>query len=341
MSEAVWFSAPGVVELRREALSAPAAHEIRIRAIASAISHGTERLVLNGGVPADLPLDLPTLRGSYGLPIKYGYALVGRVTDVGSAVSDLAVGALVAALHPHQRAANVPRDLVVALPPTLDPVHGTLYANTETALTIVHDAAARFGDVVAVSGLGSVGLLTAQLLLRCGATVIGIEPSPTRRALAQRIGVQQVIAPGAQLAEQLRALSDGRGVDCAIELSGHDTAAGNLLEGICHEGTLLVAAWYGRRSVALPLGGHFHRGRLRIKSTQVGSLAAELQPRWNRHRRSATVTALLQQLELDALISHRFALRDAVQAYQLLNSGADEVTQLVLMYDDHEEAAYV
>jgi threonine dehydrogenase-like Zn-dependent dehydrogenase len=334
MNEAVWFSAAGRVELRDEPLAAPASDEVRVAALASAISHGTERLVLQGGIEPTLPLDLPTLRGSYGFPLKYGYALVGRVTAVGSAVDDLQPGRLVAALHPHQRTAQLPRALVMPLPELADPLLGVFYANTETALTIVHDAAPRIGDIVAVSGLGTVGLLTAQLLLRSGAQVIGIEPNPVRGQLAQQLGVSCVLTPGPQLSDELRQLSGGRGVDSIVELSGQPAAAGPLLEGLCSEGTLLVAAWYGRREVALPLGGHFHRGRLRIRSTQVGGLPPETQPRWDRQRRSALVAELLTQLTLAPLISHRFDIRDAAAAYQVLLAGSADVTQIVLTYDD-------
>jgi threonine dehydrogenase-like Zn-dependent dehydrogenase len=334
MNEAIWFSAVGRVELRAETPEPLGPGDVAVAAIASAISHGTERLVLQCGVDAELPLDLPTLRGSYRLPIKYGYALVGRVTAVGAAVTDLTVGQLVAALHPHQRLAHLPRSLVMPLPELNDPVLGVFYANTETALTIVHDAAPRIGEIYAVSGLGTVGLLTAQLLLRSGARVIGIDPNVRQQARARQLGVATVLTPGPQLADALRELSGGRGVDGAIELSGHPAAAGPLLEGLTVEGTLLAAAWYGRREVALPLGGHFHRGRLRIRSTQVGGLPPEIQPRWDRARRSATVAGLLPQLALAPLISHRIPFGDAVAAYQLLLDGAADAAQIVLTYDD-------
>src|ERR1017187_4559264 len=80
---ALWFSAARTVEHRQESLQPPAPDEIRVRALFSAISHGTEMLVYRGQVPDSSELDLPTLRGSFAFPIKYGYASVGRVTEVG------------------------------------------------------------------------------------------------------------------------------------------------------------------------------------------------------------------------------------------------------------------
>ena len=79
-AKAVWFPSRGRVELRSEAIRSPGAGEIRVRALASGISQGTELLVLRGQVLPRLELDLPTLNGSYEFPIKFGYASVGEVT---------------------------------------------------------------------------------------------------------------------------------------------------------------------------------------------------------------------------------------------------------------------
>src|SRR5437016_9859668 len=83
VARAVWFSAPRVAELRNEAIAEPGAGEVRIRALRSAISPGTEMLVYRGQVDPTLTLDLPTLKGSFRFPIKYGYATVGRVEAAG------------------------------------------------------------------------------------------------------------------------------------------------------------------------------------------------------------------------------------------------------------------
>jgi NADPH:quinone reductase-like Zn-dependent oxidoreductase len=78
-------------------------------------------LVYRGGVPEDLPLDLPTFAGGFGFPIKHGYASVGRVLDAGPGVTALAPGDPVFVHHPHQDLFTVPADLPVPLPPTSTP----------------------------------------------------------------------------------------------------------------------------------------------------------------------------------------------------------------------------
>ncbi len=116
----MWFTRPKAVELRREALPPVGPADVRVKALCSAISPGTEMLVYRGQVDPSLDLDLPTLRGSYGFPIKYGYASVGRIEEAGDGVRTLKAGDLVFVHHPHQSGYVVPA--ASAIPLALD--HG-------------------------------------------------------------------------------------------------------------------------------------------------------------------------------------------------------------------------
>ncbi|MCC7104188.1 MAG: hypothetical protein IT307_03520, partial [Chloroflexi bacterium] len=178
---ALWFEAPRRVAFRHEPLREPGPGEVLVRALRSGVSHGTELLVYRGQVDRGLALDLPTLRGGFGFPIKYGYASVGRVEARGTEGEAFQVGDLVFCLHPHQDLYVAPVSLVTPLPSDLDPELGVFMANLTTALTVVLDAAPRLGEVVALFGLGTVGQLVAQLLRRAGAEVVAIDPIERRR----------------------------------------------------------------------------------------------------------------------------------------------------------------
>src|ERR671917_325920 len=123
-ASALWFTAPRTAALRTEKVGPPGLEEVRVETIASAVSAGTEMLVYRGEVPHDLPLDLPTLAGSYAFPIKYGYAAVGRVLDTGEGVDSVRPGDAVFVLHPHQSLYTAPVSLTVRLPDDLDPLLG-------------------------------------------------------------------------------------------------------------------------------------------------------------------------------------------------------------------------
>ena len=331
MPTGVWFPRAREVELRAEAAPALGRHDVRVRALASALSHGTEMLVYRGEAPPGLALDLPTLDGSYAFPIKFGYASAGRIVAVGDAVRDVHVGDTVFVHHPHQDEYVVPAATVIRLPTGLDPERAVFFANTETAVNILLDAHPRPGDVVAIFGQGVVGLLVTQLLRRAGITVVAVEPVARRREIALRLGAQIAVGPDDALSA-IRDLTRGRGADLAIEVSGNPAALQRAIDVAAFQGTIVVASWYGTKPVTLDLGGRFHRARLRLVSSQVGAVDPALAPRWDPARRTAYAASLLSELELAPLVSHRFPYTRASEAYALVDAHPDEVVQVLLTY---------
>lgn len=336
-ARAVWFPAPHAVEIRPEPLPPVGPGEILVRAERSAISAGTEMLVYRGQVPPDTTLDLPTLAGSFSFPIKYGYASVGTVLAAGADVTDVRVGTRVFCLHPHQTEYVVARALAWPLPDTLPPERGVLAANMETALNVLLDAPVRVGERVAVLGQGIVGLLIGLLVRRNGAgRVAVVDLFARRRALAERLGADAALDPAGLTPPQLaEALSDALGgrPDLVFEASGSPAALQGAIEAVADEGTVTVCSWYGAKPVPLQLGGRFHRGRIRLRSTQVGRIPPELNGRWDYVRRRAVVLQLLASLPVDEMVTHRYAFEEAEAAYQLVAARPEETVQVVLTYD--------
>ena len=332
MPTGVWFPAARSVELRAEREVVPGARDVRVRAIVSGVSHGTEMLVYRGQVPEDLALDLPTLDGSYSFPIKFGYASVGRVVATGAAVSGVAAGDLVFVHHPHQDEYVVPATSLVRLDGVRDPELGVFLANAETAVNVVLDAHPRLGETAAVYGQGVVGLLVTQLLRRAGARVIAVDPIALRRDLAQRCGAELAVPPNDARAA-IRERSGGRGADLAIEVSGSGSALQDAIDAVAFQGTVIVASWYGTKPVTLRLGAGFHRARVRIASSQVGHIDPALVPRWDRDRRLAFARELLGELILSPLVTHRIPFTRAADAYTLVDAHPDETVQVLLTYD--------
>ena len=331
-AQAIWMTGMRQISVRAEELPTLAADAVAITTLHSAISHGTEMLVYRGQVPADLALDLPTLAGSFGFPIKYGYALVGEVTACGMAVSSHQVGDQVFVLHPHQTHLQVPAAQAKRIPAGIAPSMAVFAANMETAINIVHDLRPALGDVVVVVGLGVVGLLVTWLLARQQLTsVIGVDPVPLRRALAQQLGAAVVCAPS-DAAAVVAVASQGRGADGVVEVSGNPAALAGAVAMAGFEAQVVVASWYGTKAVTLDLGSHFHRSRIRLRASQVGHLAPDLLPRWDYARRMDVVWRLLAQFPADILISHQYHFSDAAQAYALVDGGGADVIQVVLDY---------
>lgn len=290
-------------------------------------------LVYRGQVDPDTSLDLPTLAGSFAFPIKYGYASVGRVEQVGTEVDTIKPGDLVFVHQPHQSAYVVPAVAAISLPQEVSPEAGVFLANLETAVNVLLDAHPRFGDRVVVFGAGVVGLLVIQLLVRAGvASIIAVEPSKLRRQVAAAAGAGTVLAPQKELQGQILDLTEGKGADLAVEVSGNPAALSQAISCVGFQGTVVACSWFGTKPVSVELGGHFHRGRVRLISSQVSNLDPALSPRWTVGRRMNLARELLAGLQTESLITHRFALSDAADAYRLLAERAEDTVQVVFTY---------
>jgi 2-desacetyl-2-hydroxyethyl bacteriochlorophyllide A dehydrogenase len=297
--------------------------EVLLRTIYSGISTGTELLAYRGQLDPDLPIDetIGSLGGTFRYPFQYGYSCVAVVEQTRSSVRR---GDVVFVFHPHE-------DLIVAAGSAVIPLgsvdarEATLYPYVETALQITLDAGAVLGDTVVVFGLGVVGTLTSVLLQRAGARVLAVDPQADRREVAARIGVPAA-AP-----DDLPTALDAP-VPLVIESSGNPDALRQALPLLAHEGTALVASWYGTKAVTLPLGEEFHRRRLTIRSTQVSTIPARLADRWDVDRRRRAAVALLDELPLSVLASHTFAFEDAAAAYRALDTAEPGLLHLALRY---------
>jgi 2-desacetyl-2-hydroxyethyl bacteriochlorophyllide A dehydrogenase len=326
-AETVRFVAPYVVELAEVAVPENRAGEVLVRAEFSGISGGTEMLAYRGELDPGLPRDetLGALAGSFEYPFAYGYSVVGTVE---ASRSDVREGERVFAFHPHQSRFVVSATDVVPIGAT-DPRTATLFPLVETALQISLDAGIRYREVVAVLGLGPVGILTGILLMRSGATVVGSDPVPWRRETAETCGLEAV-EPEA-LGTAVRTATRGRGADVVVEATGNPEALGESLGLLSMEGVAIVASWYGAKPVTLPLGAEFHRRRLEIRSSQVSTIGRRA-IRWDRLRRLEATQALLAELPLAALASHTLPLERAPEAYAALDRGDDGVVHVALAY---------
>lgn len=330
----MWFEGVRSAAVRSEEVRSPGVGEIRVVSEFSGVSAGTEMLVYRGEVSAETGLDLPTFEGGFGFPVKHGYAITGRVAEVGEGVEDFAVGDPVFVLHPHQSEFTAPADLAVKLPEGVSLLEGIFFANLETALNIVHDTPAKLGETVVVAGQGVVGLLVTALLARSGVRVVAVEPTSGRRELGLEFGASVVTGPQ-EMESVVRGITGGLGADAVVEVSGVGGSLDAAIRCVASEGVVVAASWYGKKSVTLDLGGHFHRGRVSVVSSQVGSIAPALSARWSRRRRTETVLDLMTSLDLARLVSHRFPLEDAPEVYRRLDADegfAEETVQVVFEY---------
>jgi 2-desacetyl-2-hydroxyethyl bacteriochlorophyllide A dehydrogenase len=327
-ARSLWFVGPRAVEIRSAPLAPPADGQVLIRTACSGISAGTELLAYRGQLDEDLARDetLGALAGTFRYPFPYGYSSVGWIEESRAA---LAPGQLVFAFHPHQDRFVVDAADVVVLD-DVDPRRATMLPLVETALQIALDAGSVLEQPVVVVGAGAIGLLTMTMLRRAGARPLVVEPRPWRRALAAELGAATAAPEDATAA--IAAAGRPEGSALVVEASGSPDALAAALDLLAHEGTLLVASWYGTRPAVLPLGGRFHRRRLTIRSTQVSTIPARLSDRWDRRRRLEASARLVGELPLERLSTHTFAFEDAPDAYRTIDEGIPGLVHAALGY---------
>jgi 2-desacetyl-2-hydroxyethyl bacteriochlorophyllide A dehydrogenase len=326
-ARAVQFVAPYRVELQDVAVPEPRPGDVLVRAEFSGISSGTEMLAYRGELDSSVLRDesLGALTGNFEYPFAYGYSAVGTVE---ASRSDVGEGERVFAFHPHQTRFIVSATDVVRVGEH-DPRAATLFPLVETALQISLDAGIRYGEVAVVLGLGPVGILTALLLTRSGASVFASDPKPWRRETARACGLEAVQPD--ELRDVVRGATGERGADVIVEATGNPDALGESLGLLSTEGVAIVASWYGAKPVTLPLGAEFHRRRLEIRSSQVSTVGSRA-ARWDRRRRLETTRALLAELPLSLLSSHAFPFERVGEAYAALDRGDEGVVHVALSY---------
>ena len=317
-AEALWYTAPGRAEIRREKLGPLAENMVRVRALHGAISRGTESLIAAGKVPASeyQRMRAPFMGGSFPFPVKYGYSTVGRVEAGPSALIDCNVFVL----YPHQTVFDVPVHAAVPIPDEVPVARAVLAANMETALNATWDADPILPGPIAVVGAGVVGALVGFLYARTpDVKVTLVDINPAREKLAHGLGLDFAKPDNAPTDCKLvvHTSADPRGLATALNLAGD-------------EATILEMSWYGEGTVPVPLGGAFHSRRLKLVSSQVGKVAPSRRATTSYRQRMEQAIALLDDARLDALLMPAVPFRELpVRLPDILNRQNDVLCQLI------------
>lgn len=320
---------PYTIDIRSVSLPAPGPGEVLVKTWGSAISGGTELLFYRGQAPTDMAVDatLPGLTNELSYPLHYGYSCVGTVVETGPGVDPSRIGQRVFAFHPHAECFIAAYD---ALQPIPDPIHweqALFLPNMETAVNLVMDAQPLLGEEVVIFGQGVVGLLVLFLLRRFPLASLTVVD-----ALDQRLDLARAWGADAAYSPQAWEQTANKNVDLMIEVSSNPAALAAALRHAPYGARIVVGSWYGTKSATLDLGGSFHRNRITIQSSQVSTIGAAWQARWDKARRFAVAWRYLADLPVDELITHRLPVADAAQAFRQLDQAADQTLQVILTY---------
>ena len=337
----VTIRAPGDVALVECEQQAPSAGEVLVRTLYSGISAGTELTAYRGTNPYVRKHWDESSRlfvagdATFVYPLEgWGYEQVGRIEKLGDGVTSLAPGDLVWGAWGHRSVAVVAESALArrVLPAGVRPLQGVFARIGAVALNAVLDADVHVGETVVVFGQGVPGLIAAQLAQLNGGSVVAVDRLPRRLELARSLGATVVDASTTRAAETIRRLTDGRGADVVIELTGSTEALHEAIRSAAYAARVVVAGFPQGEAHGLRLGEEFHHNRIELVSSQIATVPARLAPRWSTLRLERTIVDLAAQdkLKLDSLVSHVVPAGEAADAFRLLDERPDDAVQVVL-----------
>ncbi|MEO3777707.1 zinc-binding dehydrogenase [Micromonospora sp. B11E3] len=315
----VVVSGPGRVELVERDADELRDGTFRVETLYSGVSSGTELSYVKGTNPylnaawnADLGLFQPDGASSPYPVTRLGYMQVGRVVE--SRTPAVAVGAVGAMTYGHRTGyvADPVAERFVPLPADLDPLLGVYVAHMGPicANGLLHAAADLCGtDVrslgdgvrgrrVAVVGSGVVALLTALFARRHGAaSVVVLDPTPQRRAVAEALGLETLDPdaddPAVVLKTRWNHAVGDRGADVVFQCRGQAWALQLALRLLRPQGTVIDLAFYQAGADEVRFGEEFHHNGLSLRCAQIGRVPRGLAQIWDRERLSAETIELL------------------------------------------------
>lgn len=345
MGQVLVFEGPRRIGFADEEVAPPAAGEVLVRTLYSGISAGTELTAYRGTNPYLLKTWDPDRRLFTGAPadrpsyplVGWGYEEVGEIAEVGPGVTDLRAGQRVYGIWGHREARILAADDARSrlLPAHVDPVHGIFARIGEIALNAMLDGEPHLGETVAVFGLGVIGQVVCQLARLSGARVIGVDLVPERLDLARRLEVDVVI-DGRQggVAEQVKQLSENRGADLCIEVTGNPRGLNEAIRACAYSSRVVAVGFYQGEAAGLLLGEEYHHNRIQLVCSQISGVNPALQHRWDKPRLTRAFMGLVAdgRVALDPLVTHVVPFREAAAAFELLDTQPSSVMQAVLSF---------
>jgi predicted dehydrogenase/threonine dehydrogenase-like Zn-dependent dehydrogenase len=346
---------------------------VLVRTVASLISAGTERaaveLVSKGLVQEarqrpdlvravvakarseGLFNTLGAVRDKLAASQSLGYSASGIVAGVGEEVAEFKVGDRIACagvgFASHAEVLSVPKNLCVHLPEVVSFEAGAFGTIGAIALQGVRLAEPTLGESVVVIGLGLVGQLTVQLLKANGCRVFGLDLDASRVALARELGADAAAIAGEETSNAIANWTRGRGADAVLITAASDSNQPvEMAAKISRmKGRVVVVGVTGLdiprqpfylRELSLTVSMSYGPGRYDAEYEERGHDYPIGYVRWTEQRNIEAFLDLVAagRVDVNKLITHRFAIEEAERAYQLI-SGIQEQPYLgvVLGYD--------
>ncbi len=304
--------------------------EVLVATECTLISPGTERAFLLG---------LPNAQGRY--PTRPGYSNVGRIIEVGKAVTDWEVGDRVASTQGHTSHFVTSPSRLLKITSADVPAEEAVFFNLGAiALQGVRKARIELGEATLILGQGLIGLSAMQLSKLSGALpLIAADLTDSRLEISKRVGADYTFNPeDTDFSEQLSHATKGDGPAVVIEATGHPDAISTALDVAGRDARVVLLASTRGETPSVNFYRDVHKKGLILYGAHNS-----IRPRqdsspnfWTLEEDSLLLLSLIARKRFNVirLISHRVPGEEAAKAYQLLMEWNPGLLGVVLQWNN-------
>ena len=330
------------------------ANEVLIKTEYSLISSGTERMlvdfgkgnilekakqqpdklkeVINKARTDGIFSTVDAVRNKLNEPLPLGYCNVGKIIEIGDSVKNFKIGDRVVSNGPHAEIVSVSEMLCAKIPSNVISQEACFTVLGSIGLQGIRLANPTLGEVFVVSGLGLIGLLTAQILLAQGCIVLGIDPDKKQCDIAKKLGIKTLT-----LNEKIDPISwclnnnNGEEIDgVLITASTNSSEPLEIAAKLCRKrGRIILIGVTGmnlrrdlfyKKEISFQISCSYGPGRYdsnyedNSQDYPIGFV------RWTEQRNFQAILQIISsgKLQVKELITHKFNFQDAPKAYRIL-----------------------
>ena len=275
---------------------------------------------------------IQSVKNKIDIPMPMGYCNVGTIVKVGEDCKDFSAGDRVASSGSHAEVVRVSRNLCAKVPDNVSDEEASFTVISAIALQGIRLAKPLLGETFVVIGLGLIGLITVQLLKANGCVVIGIDFDDTKLKLAEKYGAKTVnLSSGQDPIEAANLYTNGHGVD-GVLITASTTSNEPMhqaAEMLRKRGRIILVGVTGlkldrsdffKKEISFQVSSSYGPGRYDPLYEEKGIDYPIGFVRWTEQRNFEAVLQMMSEKKLDIndLISSRFDIEDAQQAYRSL-----------------------
>ena len=295
---------------------------------------------------------LDAVKSKLDQPLALGYCNVGEIIE--ACDDNFSVGDRVVSNGHHAEIVSVSKNLCAKIPDNVSNDAASFTVLAAIGLQGIRLARPTLGEVIVVTGLGLIGLLTVQMLRAQGCRVLGIDVDQKRLELAEHFGAETINSKGGEdLLNKAKAFSAGRGVDAVIiTASTPSNEPVSQAAKMCRKrgrivmvgvtGLDLNRADFYEKELTFQVSCSYGPGRYDTDYEEKGQDYPIGFVRWTEQRNFEAVLFMLSvgSINVEPLISHRYDITNGREAISLLTSG-EPALGILLKYTDDTSPEFI